>query len=82
MSNGSVLTGKTIQFGENGGNNGTINVDASSMTITAGSTGSAFDGKGVGYINATNGATVAVDYYKDMTITADATSTFTGIEVQ
>ena len=82
LSNGSVLTGKTIQFGENGGNNGKINVDASSMTITAGSTGSAFDGKGVGSINATNGATVAVDYYKDMTITVvDSTSTFTGTEV-
>ena len=81
LINGSVLTGATIQFGENGGNNGTINVDASSMTIIAGSTGNAFDGKSTGKINATNGATINVDYYKAMTINVDA-STFTGTEVQ
>lgn len=82
ITNGSVLRGKTIQFGENGGNNGTINVDASTLEIVAGSTGHAFDGKGIGSISATNGATVKVDYYKAMTITTDATSTFTGTEVQ
>ena len=82
MKKGSSLTGKTIQFGENGGNNGTINVDASTLEIKAGSTGQAFDGKGTGMINATNGATVSVDYYKDMTINTDATSTFTGTKVQ
>lgn len=81
ITNGSVLTGKTIQFGENGGNNGTINVDASTLTIVAGSTGHAFDGKGIGSISATNGATVKVDYYKAMTINTDATSTFEGTEV-
>lgn len=82
ITNGSVLTGKTIQFGENGGNNGTIKVDASTLTIVAGSTGQAFDGKGIGSISATNGATVKVDYYKAMTINTDATSTFEGTEVQ
>lgn len=82
ITNGSVLTGKTIQFGENGGNNGTINVDASTFEVVAGSTGLAFDGKGTGAINATNGATVKVDYYKAMTVTTDATSTFEGTEVK
>ena len=80
LTNGSVLTGKTIQFGENGGNNGTINVDNSSFTIIAGSTGHAFDGKGTGSISAINGAEVTVDYYQDMTINVDATSTFTGTD--
>ena len=63
-------------------NLGTINVDASTLTITAGNTASAFDGKGIGEINATNDATVSVDYYKGMTINVDATSTFTGVKVQ
>ena len=82
LINGSVMTGSTIQFGENGGNDGAINVDASSLTITATSTGHAFDGKGVGSITASNGAEVSVDYYKAMTINVDATSKFTGTEVQ
>ena len=82
IKNGSVVTGSTIQFGENGGNNGAIKVDASSLTINATSTGHAFDGKGVGSINLTNDATATVTYYKDMTITVDETSTFTGTEVQ
>ena len=82
LKNGSTLTGATIQFGENGGNNGTINVDNSKMTITASSTGDAFDGKGVGQINLTNNAEASVTNYKDMTITVDATSTFTGTKVQ
>ena len=82
LINGSVFTGRTIPFGENGGNNGAITVDNSSFTIVAGSTGHAFDGKGTGSITAQNGATVAVDYYKDMTISVDGTSTFTGTEVK
>lgn len=56
--------------------------DNSSFTITAGSIGHAFDGQGIGSINAKNGAEVAVDYYKAMTINVDATSTFVGTEVQ
>ena len=82
LKNGSVLTGSTIQFGENGGNNGTITVDDSSFTITASSTGHAFDGKDIGKIVLQNGATANVDYYKDMTVDVDTTSTFTGTEVQ
>ena len=82
LKNGSLLSGNTIQFGENGGNDGIINVDASTLTINAGNAPSAFDGKGEGVINATNSATVSVTYYKDMTIKTDATSTFTGTEVQ
>lgn len=82
LKNGSVMTGSTIQFGENGGNDGTITVDNSSFSINCGnSTDHAFDGKGTGSISATNGATVAVQYYKEMTINVDATSTFTGTDI-
>lgn len=76
------MTGSTIQFGENGGNDGAIIVDASTLTINASSTGHAFDGKGVGTINLKNGAEAFVTYYKAMTITEDETSTFTGTEVK
>ena len=82
LTNGSTLTGATIQFGESGGNNGTITVDNSTLTVTASSTGQAFDGKGVGKITAKNNAKVSVDYYKSMTIEVDKTSTFTGTEVK
>ena len=82
LKNGSVMTGSTIQFGENGGNNGAITVDASTLTINASSTGHAFDGKGIGSIALTNGANATVTYYKDMTISVDGTSTFTGTEVE
>ena len=82
LKNGSKLTGSTIQFGENGGNDGTINVDNSELTITATSTGQAFDGTGTGEINLTNSAEASVTYYKAMTINVDATSTFTGTEVK
>ena len=80
--NGSELTGSTIQFGENGGNDGALTVDASKVTITATSPGHALDGKGTGSITLTNGAEATVTYYKDMTITTDATSKFTGDEVK
>ena len=79
---GSVLTGDTIQFGENGGNDGALTVDASKVTINASSTGHALDGKGTGSITLTNGAEATVTYYKAMTITTDATSKFTGTAVQ
>ena len=82
LTNGSVMTGATIQFGENGGNNGTINVDKSTLTITTGNNkGHAFDGQGIGKISAVNGATVSVEYYKDMTIEVDETSTFIGTDI-
>ena len=80
LVNGSALTGKTIQFGENGGNNGAITVDSSSLTVIGG-TGHPFDGRGEGSITLVNGAYANVDYYKDMTINVDATSTFTGTEL-
>ena len=80
--NGSVLTGSTIQFGENGGNDGALKVDASEVTINASSTGHALDGKGKGYITLTNGAKATVTYYKDMRVDVDATSEFTGTQVQ
>ena len=81
LKNGSVLTGETIQFGENGGHDGTTTVDASKFTIKASSTGHAYDGKGTGSITLKNGAEVSVDYYKALTINSDANSTFTGTEV-
>ena len=81
LKNKSTLSGATIQFGENGGNNGKIIVDDSELVITASSTGHAFDGKGIGSIKLSNGATAYVDYYKDMTITCDATSSFTGTQI-
>ena len=82
LQNGSVVTGATIQFGENGGNNGTITVDNSELTVTASSTGHALDGKGTGRIVLQNNAVASVTYYKAMEIVADATSTFTGTEVK
>jgi len=81
LKNGSALTGSTIQFGENGGNDGTTIVDNSALTIMATSTGHALDGKGTGKLVLQNGATATVDYYKAMTVECDSTSTFTGTEV-
>ena len=82
LKNGSTLTGSTIQFGENGGHDGKTVVDNSIFTITATSTGNPYDGRGTGSITAKNGAEVSVEYYKAMTITADATSTLIGTKVQ
>ena len=82
LKNGSVLTASTIQFGENGGNDGTTIVDNSTLNIVATSAGHALDGKGTGKIVLENGATASVTYYKALTIDCDATSTFTGTEVQ
>lgn len=81
LKNGSKLTGATIQFDENGGHDGKTTVDNSEMTISASSAGHAYDGQGTGEIILQNGANVAIDYYKDLTITTDATSTFTGTQV-
>ena len=66
VKNGSVLTGATIQFGENGGNNGELIVDASTFTITASSVGHALDGKSTGKIVLKNAAIANIDYIKDM----------------
>ena len=73
--NGSEFTGATIQFGENGGNNGALTVDASELTINASSTGHALDGKATGSITLKNGAKATIDYIKDMAelyMTADS----------
>ena len=72
--NGSEFAGSTIQFGENGGNNGAITVDNSKLAITASSSGHAFDGKDTGSITLKNKATASVDYVKDMAIKVDATA--------
>lgn len=78
LTNGSTLTGKTIQFGENGGNNGKINVDASTLTVVAGGTGHAFDGKGTGVIRLVNGAKANIDYLQNMILdTTGGELTFT-----
>ena len=82
LKNGSVLTGSTIQFGENGGNDGALTVDASKVTINASSAGYALDGKGTGSITLKNGAKATVTYYKGIKVNADTTSTFTGTEVK
>ena len=82
LKNGSVLTGATIHFGENGGNDGITTVDNSTLNIAASSAGHALDGKGTGSIVAKNGATVSVTYYKGIAIELDETSTFTGTEVK
>ena len=82
LENGSELTGNTIQFGENGGNDGTTTIDGSTFTINATSTGHALDGKNTGKLVLKNNATATVDYYKDLTIDIDDTSTITGTKVQ
>ncbi len=81
LKNGSVLTGSTIQFGENGGNDGITTVDNSTLTIKATSTGHALDGKGTGKIVLRNNAVANIDYYKAMTIENDETGTLNGTEV-
>ena len=77
LVNGSVLTGKTIQFGENGGNDGTIIVDGSTFTISCGgSTSHAFDGNNTGKIQVINGGSASVEYVTESNLYIDATSTF------
>lgn len=75
LKNGSTLTGSTIQFGENGGNDGTIIVDRSVLTVNASSEGHAFDGKGTGLIVVKNGSTATITYLKDSYYDVDSTST-------
>ena len=75
LKNGSTLTGSTIQFGENGGNDGTIIVDRSVLTVNASSEGHAFDGKGEGLIVVKNGSTATITYLKDSYYDVDSTST-------
>ena len=77
LKNGSELTGSMIQFGENGGNDGITKVDNSTLTIVNTSVGHATDGKGKGVLIISNGATVSVDYIKDLIVKKDESSTFT-----
>ena len=79
LEDGSVLTGAMIQFGENGGNDGAIIVDASALTIKTGAVGHAMDGNGTGYITLKNGATANIDYIQESRISVDSTSAFAGI---
>ena len=81
LINGSELTGSTIQFGENGGNDGTITVNNSKLAITATSTGHAFDGKGTGELIVENGAEVNVDYFTDTDVTISSDSSLTAKDV-
>ena len=76
VQNGSVFTGATIQFGENGGNNGTLIVDASELTIKAGNAGHALDGKGTGKITVQNGGYANVDYVTGLAVELGANSKF------
>ncbi len=81
IKNGSVFTGGTIQFGENGGNDGETYVDASTLNITATSTGHALDGKSTGSVTLTNGAKANIDYVTNMGIYVDGKSCFTAKEI-
>ncbi|MBE6982772.1 MAG: hypothetical protein E7435_00575 [Ruminococcaceae bacterium] len=75
LKNGAVFTGAMIQFGENGGNDGTITVDASSLTIKNSSAAHAMDGNNVGKLILQNGATASVDYIIETILVKDTTST-------
>ena len=75
LKNGSVLTGGMIQFGDNGGNDGTIFVDASTLTINNNDQAYAMDGKGTGKLILKNGSVATIDYIKDSCYSVDKTST-------
>ena len=79
----SSLTGHTTQHGENSGNTGITKVDNnSSFTIIAPDKNHPLNGEDRGIIEITNGSNAEITWYKDLVITKDATSTFTGTEVQ
>ena len=83
LDNKSSLTGNTTQHGENSGNTGTTEVDnQSKMTITAPDKNHPLIGETDGIIKIKNQSEVSVTFYKSLTIEKDATSTFTGTEVQ
>lgn len=81
LTNGSELTGSCIQDNEGINHRGRTIVDNSTFTINATSTGHAFNGRNEGSITAENKSHVTITYYKGITITTDATSTFTGVDV-
>ena len=79
----SSLTGHTTQHGENSGNTGITKVDNnSSFTIIAPDKNHPLNGEDRGIIEITNGSKAEITWYKDLVITNDATSTYTGTEVQ
>lgn len=73
LKNGSELTASMIQFGENGGNDGTITVDASTLTINNNNSAHAMDGNNVGKLVLKNGGTAKVDYIVETKIEVDGT---------
>ncbi len=81
LKNGASLTAGMIQFGENGGNNGTITVDASTFKITNSNKACAMDGQGIGILVLQNNAVATIDYITNSEIKIDATSILTVKEI-
>lgn len=78
MINGSEMTVKAqIQSGEHGGNNGSIIVDSSKLTIECSSVGHAMDGNNVGKLELINGATADIDYIIESEISLAAGTSLT-----
>ena len=86
VKNGSSLTGSMIQYGENGGNSGTITVDGSEFTIRNDNVAHAMDGKGTGKLNVINNGTATIDYITATETYISAGSSLitksTGLEVE
>ena len=72
IKNGSTFVGSMIQYGENGGNSGTITVDNASFTINNNNPSYAMDGNNTGKIILKNGATASVDYIAETEVTLGA----------
>ena len=77
IENGSTFVGSMIQYGENGGNSGTITVDNASFTIKNNNSAYAMDGNNTGKLVLLNGATASVDYITETAITLGAGSSLT-----
>ena len=77
LKNGSSLTGSMIQFGENGGNDGTIIVEGSELTINNTSAGHAMDGNNTGKLIVRDGGSAVINYITETEIQLDATSQLT-----
>jgi len=81
LKNDAVFTGNTIQFGENGGNAGTITVDNSTFNVNAANAAHAFDGNGTGKIIVKNGGKADVDYITNSDIEVDLSSNLTATDL-
>ncbi|MBR3786673.1 MAG: hypothetical protein IKJ77_09720 [Firmicutes bacterium] len=77
IQNGSSLTGSMIQFGENGGNDGTITVDDATLTIDNDNPAYAMDGNGTGKIIVVNGGKADIKYVQESAISIDTDSSLT-----